>query len=166
MKLLILFMTLVLNTTFANTISLSVPDTIRGEGQYSFLFFDVYYAKLYGEKEGDIYSKAFCLELKYLRDFKGEDIAYQSKKEMLKQGVKAELVEKYLQQMKDIFPNVKNGDAIIANFKPESGVEFYLNRKRYLGGFKDKEFSRSFMDIWLGEKSSDQKLRKKLLGDI
>lgn len=166
MKVLVLLISIAFSLSFANPTSLSVPDTIRGEGQYSFLFFDVYYAKLYGEKEGDIYAKAFCLELKYLREFKGEDIAYQSKKEMLKQGVNPNLVEKYLQQMKDIFPNVKNGDTIIANFNPDSGVDFYLNRKSYLGGFKDKQFSRSFMDIWLGEKSSDQELRKKLLGDI
>lgn len=161
-----IFFVLMTSYTLASSPKLQMPDNLRGEGQYNFFFFDVYYAKLFGPKNAQVYKEKFCLELKYLRDFKGLDIVSQSKKEMISQGVDKKLVEMNMEKMKQIFPDVKEGDRITASFVPGIGVHFYLNKDRYLGGFDDPRFSKYFMNIWLGEKTSDKELRKKLLGDI
>lgn len=159
MKLLILLMTFV-------GVSMAEVERfpLRGEGSYSWLFIDVYDAALFAPAGDDIYSKEFRLDLKYKRSFDGEDIAKQSEKEMLSAGVSEELIKLWRDRMRAVFPDVKKGDVISALFKPNVGVSFKFNRSETLGSFNDVEFSKHFLNIWLGEKTSDPKLRRKLLG--
>ena len=159
MKLLILLISLA-NISFAEVENLP----LRGEGSYSWLFINVYDAALFAPAGDDIYNKEFRLDLKYKRAFDGEDIAKQSEKEMLSAGVDKSLIKKWQSRMRAVFPNVKKGDVISAKFKPNVGVSFKLNRVKDLGSFNDVEFSKHFLNIWLGEKTSDPKLRRKLLG--
>lgn len=137
----------------------------RGSGKYTFLFMDIYTATLWAEKDKPIYSTPLRLELLYKRDFDGEDIASRSVKEMEQAGVSKGVLKEFKSEMFKVFPDVKKGDRIIADFDPKTGVTFYLNSKKRLGQFKDLEFSKHFLNIWLGEKTSDPKLRSKLLGE-
>ena len=137
---------------------------LRGAGKYTWFFIDVYEAKLYGPKVSDLYSKPFSLELKYMREFKGEDIVKQSEKELKSAGLEESIINKWRAPMLKIFPNVKEGDKITASFYPDKGVVFTLNTKNELGRIADLDFSRHFMNIWLGPKTSDPDLRDKLLG--
>lgn len=136
-----------------------------GSGKYTFLFMDIYKATLWGVKGSELYSAPLRLELEYQRDFDGEDIAKQSVKEMNKAKVDPKIIKKFSGKMYEIFPNVKDGDKIVADYRPGEGVVFYLNSKTKLGVFKDLDFSRHFLNIWLGENTSDPELRDKLLGD-
>lgn len=139
---------------------------LSGQGVYSWFFIDVYEAKLWKEDGEVLYSKPLKLELKYLRDFKGIDIAIQSAKELREMGVSEDEIKVWRPRMEEIFPNVQKGDLITAIFNPNSGITFYLNKERKVGEIPNIDFSKQFLDIWLGEKSSAQELRKKLLGSI
>ena len=137
---------------------------LRGQGDYKWLFLNIYEAKLWAEKTDDIYSKPLLLELKYHRNFKGKDIVTQSIKELVNAGHPMTELEPWGAKLLEIFPDVKEGDVIQAQYNPENGITFRLNSVKELGRVTDINFSRKFLDIWLGEKSSAQDLRNKLLG--
>lgn len=139
---------------------------VRGSGTYSWFFIDVYIATLYtpiAHSNKDLYQAPLRLRLKYLRDFKGSDIADRSRSEMESAGVGAELLDKWQPLMNKFFPDVKKGDSIEALYTPNKAIQFYLNKKRLLGESKDAQFAKAFLNIWLGEKTSAPDLRRKLL---
>ena len=65
--------------------------------------------------------------------------------------------------MTKIFPDIKQGDALIGVSVPGKEARFY-NREKLIATVPDPEFAKAFFDIWLSEKSSEPKLRLKLLG--
>ena len=66
--------------------------------------------------------------------------------------------------MKQIFPDVVDGDCIIGLTLPQSGARFYYNEKA-TGEIQDREFAKAFFGIWLDPKTSEPALRIKLLGE-
>jgi hypothetical protein len=71
--------------------------------------------------------------------------------------------KKWSDFMHKIFPDVKDGDRLVGLHLPGWGTHFYNNDK-LLGSVNDVEFSEAFFSIWLGANSSEQSMRKKLLG--
>jgi hypothetical protein len=65
--------------------------------------------------------------------------------------------------MKQIFPDVVDGDRIVGVYLPQSGARFYYNGKA-IGEIQDREFAKAFFGIWLDPRTSEPALRKKLLG--
>lgn len=137
---------------------------LQGRGIYTFFLLDVYEATLWTSGTKNIYEGELNLQLKYKMNFEGKDIVKQTKKEFESAGVTSENSEKWVVELDSIFPDIKKGDSILASYKPFSGIKFYLNEKKFLGEVKDMELSKSFLDIWLGPKSSDPELRDRLLG--
>ena len=134
-----------------------------GEGEYTFLFMSVYHAKMWASNSKDLYLGDVKLELKYNMSFKGRDIVEQTHKEFLNAGIKDEDAKKWIEPLKLIFPNVKKGDRIVASYKTNDRIIFYLNDV-LIGKIQGNEFSKAFLNIWLGPKSSDSKLRDRLIG--
>ena len=64
--------------------------------------------------------------------------------------------------MLEIFPNVEKGQTITGICLPSGTSVFYLD-DTLLGEVNDKAFTTKFFDIWLGDKTSEPKLRSKLL---
>jgi hypothetical protein len=137
---------------------------LRGQGEYKWLFMSVYEARLLAEKGNDIYSRPLLLELKYSRSFKGKDIVDQSIKELVSAGNDKSQLKEWREKLLGIFPDVKESDVIRASYNPEIGIVFHFNSEKELGRITDLTFSKKFLDIWLGEKTSAPDLRKKLLG--
>lgn len=137
---------------------------LRGQGEYKWLFLHIYEARLWSEGGEDLYSKPLLLELKYKRDFNGKDIAEQSVKELVSAGHPKKEMEEWRKKLVSIFPDVKEGDRILAKYEPKNGITFYLNTDKELGRLPDYDSSKKFLDIWLGEKTSAPELRKQLLG--
>ncbi len=135
-----------------------------GKGNYTFFLLDVYEASLWASNKTNIYDGNLNLELKYKMNFEGKDIVKQTQKEFDSAGVPSKFSKKWSNDLEFIFPNVSKGDRILASYKPADGIKFYLNEDNFLGEIKDIEFSRSFLDIWLGPKTSDPDLRDQLLG--
>ena len=131
--------------------------------RYSVLIFDVYDATFYTISGKPEVKPPFALQLAYLRDFKGEDIADRSAEEMRnQQGVDEITLADWHSQMRNIFTNVEEGDSITGIYQAEAECNFYKN-KVFIGQVADDRFCHAFFDIWFGENTSAPKLRTKLL---
>lgn len=137
---------------------------LRGQGSYKWFFLPIYDAKLWADKGDNLYLKPLLLELKYRRSLKGKDIVDQSIKELVNSGTSQNELDLVKLKLLEIFPDVKAGDAIQADYAPEVGVIFFLNSTKELGRLSDLSLSKKFLDIWLGEKTSAPELRNELLG--
>ncbi|MGE0333279.1 MAG: chalcone isomerase family protein [Ramlibacter sp.] len=139
---------------------------LTGSARLSVFGFQVYDARLWtaeGFVRDNYAAHAFALELAYLRDFDGADIARRSLKEM--QGVEAFSAEqgrRWLAEMTRLFPNVKKGDRLTGIYRPGAGVAFLYNDKP-AGEVRDPDFARVFMGIWLSPRTSEPAMREQLL---
>ena len=128
--------------------------------------FDVYDARLW-TPQGFRYSQAtqypFALELQYLRRLEGGAIASRSLDEMRRLATLTDAqAQSWLMAMREVFPNVREGDRITGINVPGEGVEFWVNGQR-AGEVKDPAFAHLFFGIWLSERTSEPKLRAQLL---
>jgi len=127
---------------------------------------EVYQATLWvapGFVESSYAQSAFALELAYLRDFKGADIAQRSMAEMRRQApLDAELQVHWETLMRTLFPDVKAGDRITGVHLPGAGALFWSNG-RLLGEVRDSRFAKLFFGIWLSPQTSEPQLRQALL---
>ncbi len=144
---------------------------LQGSGVYEWMWIDVYKASLYYPKETgkfnteNLYQKELILELNYNISLKGKEIARQSIVEMEKQAqFPSKQKSTLLKNLESIFPDVKDGDSIKAHYDSNEGIRFYLNGDSLIGAIKDIKTSQFFLDIWLGESTSDPDLREELLG--
>lgn len=150
-------------------ISEEIPQaSLQGTGSFRWFGLHVYDANLWSSPEGykpdSEKPQKFALDLIYARTLYGAKIADASIEEIekLKLGT-AEKRERWLAQMKKIFPDVKQGMHITGIHIPNEAARFYLNGK-LLGEIRDAEFTHAFFAIWLDKNTSAQGLRSKLLG--
>lgn len=140
--------------------------TLSGQATMTFWGFDVYQATLWvapGFAAAAYERSPFALELLYLRDFKGVDIARRSIAEMRRQSPMTLTQETaWESQMRTLFPDVMAGDRITGVHQPATGAMFWSNG-RWLGELRDPDFSRRFFGIWLAGETSDPQLRRALL---
>ena len=135
-----------------------------GAGRMKFLMWDVFDATLYAPNGAWAADKPFALKLSYLRALEGNKIADKSIEEMRGQGFNdAAKLDKWQQQMRDIFPDVKKGSTITGVRLNDGGTVFYEDASE-IGRIHDAAFTTAFFDIWLGDKTSGPELRQKLLG--
>lgn len=142
-----------------------IPDAQKiGDGVLTYLFWDVYRATLYAPGTGWRADAPFVLSLAYMRDLKGRDIAERTISEMRDQGFSDEKkLTAWSKRLGALFPDVSDGDSLTAVRDGAGRTVFYSAAKR-IGAIDDPAFSRRFFDIWLGEKTSEPKLRRALLG--
>lgn len=140
--------------------------TSVGTARLRYWGFDVYDASLWAQPGFDARQferQRFGLELAYLRDFKGADIAERSIDEMKDLAtIEPAQATRWTQAMSSLFPDVKRGDRITGVHVPGSGARFYLNGK-LLGEVADDAFSRLFFGIWLSPKTSQPRMRETLI---
>ena len=143
----------------------------RGNATMRFVGLKVYDVTLYSKggaalaaKPYEAAAQPFALELIYNMNFKGAEISDRSVQEMRKQGYSNDAqLQKWQAQMTQVFPDIKPGDALIGVAIPGKEARFY-NRTKLIGTIADAEFVAAFFDIWLSQKSSEPKLRNKLIG--
>ena len=134
-----------------------------GKTNLSYLWFDVYDIALYAPKGKWQQNQPFALKLDYQRLLYGDKIADRSIEEMRKQGFNnKKKLERWLKQMERIFPDVDKGISLTAIRSKNGNSVFYKNNKK-IGEINDKEFTRQFFNIWLGKKTSEPRMRKRLL---
>ncbi len=140
---------------------------LLGESKLKYYGLHVYDIRLWGEAGIDgrsLQSQPLALELQYARAIEGKAIAERSLKEMQGLGaIDAALAERWLQQMRQIFPDVKKGDRITGVQRPGEATRFFVNGQAR-GEVRDAEFTRLFFGIWLSPRTSQPKLREALLG--
>ncbi len=151
-------------TTSPPVISHYVPNAkVVGKARYTYLFWDIYDATLYAPEGSWQASQPFALELIYLRDFDGKDIAKRSVAEMRKQGLKdSQQLQEWETLMASIFPDVKPQTRLTGIADNSGSTHFYAGDEA-IGEINDPEFTRWFFNIWLGSASSETKIRDQLL---
>lgn len=134
-----------------------------GEGRLRVLLFDVYDATLYTTGDKWSQDQLFALDLRYLRNLNGKDIAERSVTEMKGQGFNDPArLKRWGEEMARIFPDIKPGDRLVGVSLPGGGARFY-NDQKLLGVVADPEFAKAFFAIWLSDRTSEPSLRRKLL---
>lgn len=141
-----------------------------GKGNYTYWGFDVYSASLWTSdialKPIDWAEQRLALDLLYLRDFAGKDIAKRSIDEILKQSpISEEKANAWLKTLETVFPNVHKGENLTGVYIPNSGAQFFFNGKP-VGIVNDLELVKRFFAIWLSPQTSAPELRLKLFGEL
>lgn len=166
LQLLLTLFFLQLSTAFATETPLaSVPNaSVVGRGVLSYAFWDVYEATLYAPDGRWDATQPFALSIEYYRAINGKNIADRSVQEIRRQGFTDEVrLAAWNTQMKAIFPDVKDGTVLSAVYVPGKPTVFY-NGADVIGEIKGDDFGNLFFAIWLGERTSEPKLRRALLG--
>ena len=138
-----------------------------GEHRFTYWGFDVYHASLWASSApfapADWASQRLVLELRYLRDFQGRDIAQRSITEMHSQrALSAEQSAVWLQTLQSLLPNVRSGETLTGVYIPDAGAQF-LHQGKAVGEVRELEFARRFFGIWLAPQTSQPLLRQQLL---
>lgn len=142
-----------------------ISENPHGEGTLHFMLLHVYDTSLWTDAETFSYEHPFALSITYRMNFSKEELTDRSLKEIKHaHNLPDETLEKYKKIFLEIYPNIKKGDRITAIYTEKKQVELFYNGALY-GTVANKEFAIPFFDIWLGEKTSELKLRNKLLGD-
>jgi hypothetical protein len=92
----------------------------------------------------------FALQLVYHRSLVGSRIAERSVEEIAKLGYgTADQRGRWGEQMKQIFPDVVDGDRIVGVNLPQSGARFYYNGKPIGGENRGPRVRQGIFGIWL-----------------
>ncbi len=144
---------------------------LAGSGLFSWWGFAVYTATLWVGPQGldtaRLTATPFALQLRYARELKGAAIAEKSIEEIRSLGLgSATQQDHWLTQMRAIFPNVGDGDALCGLFEPDAAggprTVFLFNGKT-VGTVRGDNFALAFFSIWLSPKTTAPDLRKALL---
>jgi hypothetical protein len=109
-------------------------------------------------------NKPYALDLQYLRNFSAKQLAERSIDEMRGQGTGSDAIyPKWLAEMQRVFADVKEGDRLTGVATPTKTAKFFYNGI-YRGEVADPAFTDAFFGIWLSEKSSQLRVRDRLLG--
>ncbi len=137
-----------------------------GQHRLTYWGFVVYDASLWASAPfaaPDWHKQVLGLELRYLRDFKGTDLAQRSIDEMQGQRpLSPTQLQSWLATLQTLMPNVRAGESITAIYSPDQGMQL-LHQDRLLGELRDAEFARRFLGIWLATETSQRQLRQNLL---
>lgn len=135
-----------------------------GEARLSVLFWSIYHSSLYS-LDGDFSDKQrpIKLEINYLIDIKSADLISKTADEWQQQGLTHANHAQWLEQLRIIWPNIKENDTLTFIVDTQNQSHFLFNQHS-IGSIIDEDFADQFLAIWLSEKTSRPNLRKKLLG--
>ena len=134
-----------------------------GTGTLRWFGFHVYDARLWMGGDRPSAERPFALALRYARDFEGRKIAEASIEEIERLGFgTAQERTRWLAEMQDLFPDVREGQELAGLNIPGRGARFYLDG-RTIGEVMDPEFASAFFAIWLDPRTKSPSLRVALL---
>lgn len=134
-----------------------------GEGEMHVLFWHAYDSKLLSKTGRYRADQPHILENTYRMDFSRTDLIDRTFDEMKRHGNVSQADENtWRTQLNALWKDVKEGDKIRASIYPNSHITFRINGKK-AGVINDAKFVKLFPAIWLGEKTSEPALRKKLI---
>lgn len=146
---------------------LTLPDPqLVGQARLKMMFWNIFDAKLFTQTGRFNPEEPFALSLTYLRHFADHDIVERSIKEIRSQkpDIPNDTLDDWKRQLSLIIPDVSKGSTITGARTTEGYTRFYLNDNA-IGEIKDAAFTMAFFNIWLGEETSNLRLRNKLIGN-
>jgi hypothetical protein len=157
MKKLLLILIFVGNYTVASEMKLI------GQGTLKVLFFEVYDVRLLADSKPFSWKNKFQLEFEYKREVNKQSVIESSVKEMRRQSnildKDINIWQEYLEQ--SIHP-VQEGSQATVSWNPNGQITFHYQSSEPTT-IEDENFARAFLNIWLGEETSQPKLRSQLL---
>lgn len=133
-----------------------------GSGELRRFGFLVYEAQLWAASNTpNPANPPIALQLTYKRDIAGVKIADASVDQMRALGANDQQLADWSVAMRRIFPDVKPGDQITGIY--QAGSAMFLFNNRPIGEIRDPDFARLFFGIWLDPRTSEPKLRSRLL---
>ena len=140
--------------------------TIIGEGTLKVFFMEIYDLRLIADSPTFSWQNKFKLDFIYTRDLKKESVIKSSIRELRRQSSVSERDigswQVYLEQ--SIKPAQVGTHATVI-WNPEGRITFYYENNDPTT-IEDEDFARAFLNIWLGEETSQPKLRNQLLGNF
>ncbi len=148
------------------------PQLIKsGEGEMDYLFWTIYRAELYVDSlpyQEESFPKA--LKIEYYRDIDSDDLIDATKDQWLHLGINQALITQWTAELPTIWPDISKGDELIIYVSKDGESTFYSGQEgqtvKRLGQVDDHQFGRAFLDIWLSDKTTEPKLRAKLMGSV
>jgi len=140
--------------------------TLVGQGEFRWLFFDVYTAKLWSERLPFDSNKPFALELTYHRDISSDQLVESSIDEIKRifgTTYSEEKLTQWKSELATVFPEVHPGQQLIGVYLPNRGCVFFDKNQR-VAELNNPELAKAFFAIWLDARSRDKSLRNLLLG--
>ena len=139
---------------------------LMGQQRFTYWGFAVYDASLWANTSFaslEWAQHALVLELRYLRDFKGADIAQRSIDEMHGQrALNAAQTQNWSAQLRQLIPNVREGERLTGVYTPNKSLQLF-HQDQLVGEVRDGELAQRFMGIWLAPETSQRQLRQQLL---
>lgn len=138
-----------------------------GEGTMRWFGLKLYDAQLWTEKPATQFNHRndkHLLELRYDKSFDGVKIAEASREQIEGQGVgNAQLWPVWQKKLTDMIPDVQKDTRLTALYLPGKGLQLYRDGQPH-AELNDPELAAAFMGIWLDTRTSEPKLRERLLG--
>jgi hypothetical protein len=135
-----------------------------GQGTLKVLFFEVYNVRLLADSKAFSWKNKFQLEFEYKREVKKESVIESSIKEMRRQS---NILDKDINQWQEYLEisikPVQEGSQATVSWNPNGQITFHYQSSEPTT-IEDENFARAFLNIWLGEETSQPKLRSQLLG--
>ena len=134
---------------------------------FTFFLLDVYDISLCVDDEKYLYPHKifqtnFTIIINYNMNFNKKELSESSIKEINRYyNISKKDQNEYYKQLISIFPNVKKGDIIKAQYNKAKFIDFYHNDLP-IGKISDQKFSKIFLDIWLHKDNKYQKMTKDL----
>lgn len=136
-----------------------------GETRLSVMFFKVYDATLMTDTGAYPDAEIVALQLSYLRDVEAQKLVETTREQWQELGYAVEKREQeWLDTLQQMWPDVEEGDCLLALHEPNQGVQFY-SAEGELGQIDSDDFADKFLAIWLDEDSSYRENRNELIGD-
>ncbi len=104
------------------------------------------------------------LKLTYLRDFTAKDLIDRTREEWEALGVTQPETEQWLSVLRDIWPDIREGDSLELSADCSQVSRFYFNGK-LAGTIEDTGFAPAFLGIWLSSDTSQPEMRERLLAN-
>lgn len=138
-----------------------------GDGTLKWFGFSIYDAALWTENHSvvnDLFSKPLLLSITYKKNISSQNLVATTKSQWQELGIDSESKHSnWLDQLAQIWPDVKKGDVIASIVWPDGKTSFYSDTE-YLGTISDPAFGPNFFAIWLSPDTTNPKLRRQLLG--
>ncbi|MGI0152064.1 chalcone isomerase family protein [Pseudidiomarina sp. WS423] len=135
-----------------------------GKTRLKVWFWDVYDAQLRTDTGAFSDANQRALQLTYLRDIDADDLVDTTADEWQRLGIEQTPEhQQWLQQLREMWPNVSKGDCITLVETNAGDAQFYANQE-LLGEIASAQFTDDFLAIWLDAKSRFKDERDELIG--
>jgi hypothetical protein len=135
-----------------------------GQGQFKWLVFNVFQAKLFAPQGAYQPGQPHVLELTYQRHIPGRFIVQATLDEMARLGYPdATQLESYRPLLTQAFADVHAGTRLAGVLQANGSTAFIRDGQTLVGTIPGPRFGKYFFAIWLSENSRQPSLRQQLL---